>query len=74
MKQKDLFDFSYNKINRRRYARLSHGRVLKKPTRKLERPLSRKDFIHLILKSENAKGSMSFLKRENDIAFEIFFE
>jgi hypothetical protein len=47
--------------------RAGHGGISKKPVRKLERPFSKKDFIHLILKSEKARGSLSFLKRENDI-------
>ena len=68
MKQKSLFEFSDDKTTRRRYSRRTHGGAATKPARKLERPLSRKDFIHLILKSEKAKGGLSFLKRENDIA------
>jgi REP element-mobilizing transposase RayT len=67
MKQKSLFEFSNDKSNQRRYARRTHGGVPTKPARKLERPLSRKDFIHLILKSEKAKGALGFLKSENDI-------
>jgi REP element-mobilizing transposase RayT len=66
--QKSLFEFSDDKSTERRYARRVHGGVSKKPARKLERPLSRKGFIHLILKSEKAKGTLSFLKRDNDIA------
>ena len=68
MKQKSLFEFSDDKVARSRYARRTHGGAKTKPARKLERPLSRKDFIHLILKSEKAKGHLSLLKRENDIA------
>jgi REP element-mobilizing transposase RayT len=66
-KQKSLFEFSDDRSSHKRYARRTHGGVPKKPARKLERPLSRKDFIHLVLKSEKTKGSLSFLKRENDI-------
>jgi REP element-mobilizing transposase RayT len=62
--QANLFEFANDPTTRRRYSRVTHGGVALKPARKLERPLSKKDFIHLILKSEKAKGALSFLKHD----------
>jgi hypothetical protein len=61
-KQKTLFDYSNDPSSRKRYARQTRGGISKKPARKLERPLSRKDFIHLVLKSEKSKRLAQFLE------------
>lgn len=53
-KQQNLFESS----KRKRYARRSHGGD-STGQRKLERPLSTRDWIHLILKSDKARGKMS---------------
>lgn len=64
--QKSLFDNETKK----RYTRTSHGGMHSKGKRKLERPLSTKKWIHLVLKSEKAKGEYSFLSAKNKIGVE----
>lgn len=53
-KQQTLFE----SVTRKRYSRRSHGGECA-PGRKLERPLSTRNWIHLILKSDKARGKMS---------------
>jgi REP element-mobilizing transposase RayT len=55
--QLQLFD----KQSKKRYTRTAHGGSLALGKRKLERPLSSKEWIHLVLKSDKAKGSLSLL-------------
>ncbi len=55
----------FSKTDKRRYSRRSHGHTLNKGKRKLERPLSTKQWMHLTLKSDKAKGQMSFLTSRN---------
>ena len=66
-KQKNLFDYFETKETRKRYGRTQHGGTLNKGHRKLERPLSTKKWIHLVLKSDKAKGKLSFLTATNKI-------
>jgi REP element-mobilizing transposase RayT len=54
---------SFTQLNR--YNRLSFGGSHCKSRPKLERPLSSKKWIHLVLKSERAKGKWSFLTYRN---------
>jgi len=65
-KQISLFDDHTKK----RFNRVSHGGGLNKGKRKLERPLSKKKWIHLILKSDKARGALSFKMPKNKIAIE----
>lgn len=55
------------KETRKRYARTQHGGVPSQGRRKLERPLSTKKWLHLVLKSDKAKGNLSFLTAKNKI-------
>ena len=64
-KQQNLFDHFDLKQTRRRYGRTQHGGASTKGHRKLERPLSTKRWIHLVLKSDKAKGFLSFLHAKN---------
>lgn len=59
--QISLFDHQTKK----RYSRTKHGGDINKGKRKLERPLSTKHVIHLTLKSDKAKGALSFLTFKN---------
>jgi hypothetical protein len=43
----------------------NHGGALRKGKRKTARPLSSKQPVHFTMKSEHARGSLSFLKKEN---------
>jgi len=63
--QTNLFDYFDKKEIRNRYGRTQHGGVKNKGHRKLQRPLSTKKWIHLILKSDKAKGNLSFLLPRN---------
>lgn len=65
MKQTNLFAYFDKKDVRKRYGRTQHGGVKTRGHRKLERPLSTKNWIHLILKSDKAKGPLSFLLPKN---------
>lgn len=69
-KQPSLFDYFQTQKVRQRYGRTSHGGTKTKGHRKLERPLSTKKWIHLVLKSEKAKQNMSFLMPKNKIYIE----
>jgi hypothetical protein len=65
MKQTNLFHYFEKSSIRKRYGRTQHGGLKTKGHRKLERPLSNKKWIHLILKSDKAKGTLSFLTPKN---------
>ena len=56
-KQQSLFD----KEIKRRYSRTQYGGTEGKGHRKLERPLGKRNWIHLVLKSEKAIGKYSFM-------------
>jgi hypothetical protein len=62
LKQTDIFRANDAKTLARRYNRTKHGGDLNRGRRKLERPLSRKYWIHVILKSDKAKGELSLLR------------
>src|SRR6266404_4770630 len=65
-KQQSLFD----KETKKRYSRTIHGGTTGKGRRKLERPLGKRNWIHLVLKSEKAVGKLSFLNAKNKIVIE----
>ncbi len=65
MKQTNLFDYYDKKSVRKRYGRTQHGGVKTRGHRKLERPLSTKNWIHLVLKSDKARGRYGFLLPKN---------
>lgn len=65
VRQKNLFEYFDLKETKRRYGRTCHGGVGTKGRRKLERPLSTSKWIHLVLKSDKAKGALSFLNAKN---------
>jgi len=65
-KQQSFFD----KETKKRYSRTQHGGTPSKGHRKLERPLGKRNWIHLVLKSDKAVGKMSFLGAQNKIAVE----
>ncbi|MGZ3723959.1 MAG: hypothetical protein ACXVA9_13545 [Bdellovibrionales bacterium] len=62
--QQSLFD----KSTKKRYSRTIHGGDEDKGRRKLERPLGRRNWIHLVLKSDKAVGKLSFLHAPNKTA------
>jgi putative transposase len=64
--QGSLFD----KKTKKRFNRKAHGGKLAVGKRKLERPLSSKQPIHLVLKSDKAKGRLSLLSPGNKIFIE----
>lgn len=64
-RQTSLFDNLPSE--KKRFSRTIHGGTRARGRRKLERPLSTKRPIHLILKSSKAKGKLSFLKPEHQI-------
>lgn len=63
----NLFDYFNTKETRQRYGRTQHGGASAKGHRKLERPLSTRKWIHLVLKSDKARGKLSFLTPTNKI-------
>lgn len=63
--QKNLFEYFDMQDTKRRYSRTIHGGTRTKGRRKQERPLSTKHWIHLVLKSDKATGSLSFLNPKN---------
>jgi hypothetical protein len=63
MKQQSLFD----KKLKKKYSRTIHGGTNSKGHRKEERPFSSKKWAHLVLKSEKAKGKLSFLAAKNQV-------
>jgi hypothetical protein len=64
-KQQSIFDYFQTTSTRRRYGRTTHGGAKGQNRRKLERPLSTKSWIHLVLKSDKAVGRYSFLHIQN---------
>lgn len=64
-KQTTLFEYFDSTAAKKRYGRTQHGGVKTKGFRKLERPLSTRKWIHLVLKSDKAKGHLSFLLPKN---------
>jgi hypothetical protein len=67
MKQTNLFEYFDQSRIRKRYGRTQHGGLKTIGHRKLERPLSSKKWIHLVLKSDKAKGKLSFLTPQNQM-------
>lgn len=65
MKQTNIFDYFDSQATKKRYGRTHHGGIKTKGHRKLERPLSTKKWIHLVLKSDKAVGKLSFLLPKN---------
>lgn len=66
MKKQQLnFEYFEIKKNKKTYNRTTHGGVETKGKRKEFRPLSTKKTIHLVLKSDKAKGLYSFLTLKN---------
>ena len=63
--QKNLFEYFDMKDTKRRYGRTQHGGAKTKGRRKQERPLSTKHWIHLVLKSDKARGKLSLLAVRN---------
>src|SRR6185503_10348171 len=63
-RQISLFDDQTKK----RFNRVSHGGGLNNGKRKLERPLSKKKWIHLTMRSSKAKGALSFKTPKNEVA------
>ncbi len=55
----------FSKSQSKRYSRRVHGHMINSGKRKLERPLSTKAWLHLTLKSNKAKGHLSFLTGRN---------
>ena len=69
-KQTNLFEYFKEPMVKRRYSRTVHGGATTKGHRKLERPLSTKKWVHLVLKSDKAKGEFSLLSAKNKIFIE----
>lgn len=65
--QKNLFEHFEMKNEKKRYGRTTHGGSQVCGKRKLERPLDKKCWIHLVLKSDKAKGKLSFRAAKNQI-------
>lgn len=63
--QGNLFEYFGDEASKKRYGRTQHGGIKTKGFRKNERPLSTKRPIHLVLKSDKAKGRYSFLNFKN---------
>lgn len=64
-KQQLSFEYFNAKPIKKKYGRTTHGGVITKGKRKEFRPLSTKKTIHLVLKSDKAKGAHSFLTHKN---------
>src|SRR3954464_5740748 len=62
-KQISLFD----KKTKKRYSKTIHGGATSKGFRKEERPFNPKKWLHLVLKSEKAKGKLNLLAAQNQI-------
>jgi hypothetical protein len=73
MKSKQLSLFESSKDGRR-YGRTEYGGAQTKGFRKLERPLSTKKWIHLVLKSDKAIGQFSFLAFNNKAKVEALLK
>lgn len=65
MRQANLFEYFDKADIKKRYGRTQHGGLNTKGHRKLERPLSTKKWIHLVLKSDKAVGRFNFLLPKN---------
>jgi REP element-mobilizing transposase RayT len=52
---------------KKRYSRTAHGGAETRGKRKLERPLSTKGWVHLVLKSDKARGQYGFLLPKNHL-------
>src|SRR6185437_3724919 len=63
--QLNLFEVAGDKNSKNRYGRTQYGGAPSKGHRKLERPLSTKDWIHLVLKSDKDVGPFSLLRPRN---------
>jgi putative transposase len=64
--QTNIFDqLATPSAKRENKRRLIHGGVKSKGKRKLKRPVSTKQWIHLVLKSDKAVGKLSFLAKNN---------
>lgn len=71
MKQQQLsFVYFKTKSVKKKYGRTTHGGAATKGKRKEFRPLSTKKSIHVVLKSDKAKGSLSFLTLKNKTLIE----
>jgi len=68
--QKTLFEFAGDMETKRRFSRTAHGGDLALNKRKLDRPLSSKKPIHIVLRSSQAKGVWSFLGVKNQTAID----
>ncbi len=66
-KQASFFDYHKMKETKAKYGRTCHGGPTSRGHRKEQRPLSAGKWIHLVLKSELAKGAWSFLTPTNSI-------
>lgn len=69
-KQFSIFDQLADKTEKKRYSRVAHGSDLAEGKRKLDRPLSTKRPIHVVVRSEQARGRWSFLGFKNRIMVE----
>ena len=65
---------SFDKKLKKKYGRVTHGGTETKGKRKEFRPLSTKRTIHLVLKSDKAKGKLSFLTHKNKPMIEKILE
>ncbi len=64
--QRNLFDqLETPAAKREQKRRLTHGGEKSKGKRKLRRPLATKKWIHLVLKSDKARGKLSMLAKAN---------
>lgn len=64
-KQISIFDQIPDKKLKKRFNRVAHGGDLAPGKRKLERPLSSRRPIHVVVRSEQARGRWSFLGFKN---------
>src|SRR5689334_9061009 len=73
-RQQSFFDYHHMKKTKRKYGRTSHGGMTSKGHRKEQRPLAEGKWIHLVLKSEHAKGAWSFLNPRSKIFIQKLLE
>lgn len=66
-KQFDFFEYHNLKDVKKRYGRTIYGGCDSRGHRKLERPLSTRKPMHLLLKSDKAKGTLSLRAAKNRI-------
>lgn len=64
-KQQTSFEYFEIKANKKKYGRTTHGGLPTKGKRKEFRPLTTKNIIHLVLKSDRATGQFSMLSFKN---------